>query len=354
MSDEIDFGKFLSELRKEKGYTQLQLAQIMHVTDKTISRWENNPGYLDIDTMKQLSDIFDITMDELYAAKRLGREMFIKQQRKKRILMAVIFFLLLIFFFLAFYFVVNYNSVKFYTLCIKNSNFDIRGGYYLETNDINLFQISEIEYLGNEKIDNVYIELYEEDGVSLYSGITKNDIKVELNKNIDVDKLHMKVTYTSDEEKYEEEFKIIYHIKFKNNRIIKDQQETARQDETEVSNDKINALKELGYEPYSNLIYLKTNEKQRQINTINKYFSINANTYTETVIMSKKVLEITYLLYSDYISFQLRDDQNIILEEFYYNFERDQIVCLTKRCGKWDEYIKDSKKEISSIEAIFK
>lgn len=35
-----EFGKFLCQLRKEKGLTQLQLAEKLNVTDKAISRWE--------------------------------------------------------------------------------------------------------------------------------------------------------------------------------------------------------------------------------------------------------------------------------------------------------------------------
>ena len=35
-------GKFISELRKERGLTQEQLAEILHVSNKSISKWENS------------------------------------------------------------------------------------------------------------------------------------------------------------------------------------------------------------------------------------------------------------------------------------------------------------------------
>lgn len=43
-----DFGNFLSQLRKEKGLTQMQLAQQLNVTDKAISRWETGKNFPDI------------------------------------------------------------------------------------------------------------------------------------------------------------------------------------------------------------------------------------------------------------------------------------------------------------------
>ena len=43
--DAKQVGLFIQELRKEKGITQKELADILHVSDKTISRWETGKGY---------------------------------------------------------------------------------------------------------------------------------------------------------------------------------------------------------------------------------------------------------------------------------------------------------------------
>ena len=47
----IDFGKMIVRLRKEKGMTQKQLAEMLNVSDKAVSRWENGKNYPDIETM---------------------------------------------------------------------------------------------------------------------------------------------------------------------------------------------------------------------------------------------------------------------------------------------------------------
>jgi len=69
-----EFGKFLSQLRKEKGLTQMQLAEKLNVTDKAISRWETGKNYPDIEIFEDLSNILDISISELLEAKRIEKE----------------------------------------------------------------------------------------------------------------------------------------------------------------------------------------------------------------------------------------------------------------------------------------
>ncbi len=69
-----EFGKFLSQLRKEKGLTQLQLAEKLNVTDKAISRWETGKNYPDIEIFEDLSKILDVSVSELLEGKRIEHE----------------------------------------------------------------------------------------------------------------------------------------------------------------------------------------------------------------------------------------------------------------------------------------
>lgn len=69
-----EFGKFLSHLRKEKGLTQMQLAEQLNVTDKAISRWETGKNYPDIEMFESLSNILDVSISELLEGKRIEKE----------------------------------------------------------------------------------------------------------------------------------------------------------------------------------------------------------------------------------------------------------------------------------------
>ena len=64
-------GKFISELRKEKGLTQQELADTLNVTDRAVSHWENGRRLPDISLLKELGEVFNVTIDELISGKRM-------------------------------------------------------------------------------------------------------------------------------------------------------------------------------------------------------------------------------------------------------------------------------------------
>ena len=74
-------GRFIAELRKQKGYTQKELAEKLMVTDKAISRWETGKGLPDTSLLKPLGDI----LSELLSG-RIIEEADMKDQTDKIIL----------------------------------------------------------------------------------------------------------------------------------------------------------------------------------------------------------------------------------------------------------------------------
>lgn len=63
-------GKFISELRKEKNITQMELADKLNITDKAISKWENGRCMPDISFLEELSKIFNVSVNELLNGER--------------------------------------------------------------------------------------------------------------------------------------------------------------------------------------------------------------------------------------------------------------------------------------------
>lgn len=64
-------GAFIAQLRKEKHYTQKELAQRISVSDKAVSRWETGKGFPETTLLKPLSDALGISIGELLAGERI-------------------------------------------------------------------------------------------------------------------------------------------------------------------------------------------------------------------------------------------------------------------------------------------
>lgn len=62
-------GLRIAEKRKEKGLNQIQLGEILNVSNRTVSKWEKGDGYPDITLLPAIADALDITIDELLTGK---------------------------------------------------------------------------------------------------------------------------------------------------------------------------------------------------------------------------------------------------------------------------------------------
>lgn len=67
-------GAFIAALRKANGMTQKDLAERLHVSDKTISRWERDDGAPDLSAIPVLAEIFGISCDELLRGERRSQQ----------------------------------------------------------------------------------------------------------------------------------------------------------------------------------------------------------------------------------------------------------------------------------------
>ncbi len=67
-------GMMISSLRKEKGMTQLELAERMGVTDKAVSKWERDLSFPDINSIPKLAEVFETSVDELMQVQTATKE----------------------------------------------------------------------------------------------------------------------------------------------------------------------------------------------------------------------------------------------------------------------------------------
>lgn len=83
--DPVTCGKFIARLRKNKNMTQEQLGEILGVTNKTISRWENGNYMPNIEMLALLSQTFGVSVNELISGECIPDEPFHKQANQNLI-----------------------------------------------------------------------------------------------------------------------------------------------------------------------------------------------------------------------------------------------------------------------------
>ncbi|MBQ9791554.1 MAG: helix-turn-helix transcriptional regulator [Clostridia bacterium] len=79
-------GKFIAEMRKEKKLTQVQLAEKLYVSEKTISKWECGKGFPDTTLMLPLCEALGISANELLTGKKIDSSEEYKEKAEDNLL----------------------------------------------------------------------------------------------------------------------------------------------------------------------------------------------------------------------------------------------------------------------------
>lgn len=76
------FGERITKLRKDRKWTQEDLAQKLNISAQAISKWETNAGYPDITLLPKIAEIFNTTIDDLLGQSRPVVEVIPEAERK--------------------------------------------------------------------------------------------------------------------------------------------------------------------------------------------------------------------------------------------------------------------------------
>ena len=191
--NDIDFASTIYNIRSERNLTQKQLAEIIGVSDRTISKWEQGDTVPDLYSIRNICNKLDVSPSSIVKSKKTFKD---RLNTLKRNAFKVFNYLLkniiiisfaITFFFLLIYFINNYNMVKVYNIKYESDNINIKHSYFIKTKSINLLTINKISL---DKIKytpkNIRIELYTYyygDKFILYEGNSLDDIYIEEAKN---------------------------------------------------------------------------------------------------------------------------------------------------------------------------
>lgn len=236
-----DFANTIYNIRKERDITQKELADLIGVSDRTISKWENGSTVPDLETIKKLCNELGISPDSIVKSEKNYKD---RLQDFKRMVGKFLNYILknifligfiVVFILLLAYFINNYNTIRIYNLTYESKNITFKDGYFFKTKVLNIITINNIKL---EKINyeptSTKIELYtylNGDKHVIYESDTLNNIYIEESKSYsdlltkDVienikNNLYIKIYTTDiDNNNYSYESKLILKQKLNNNKL---------------------------------------------------------------------------------------------------------------------------------------
>ena len=253
--DSIKVGNFITKLRKSKGLTQVELAKSINVTNKAISKWETGNGLPDVGLLYPLASALGVSVTELLAGEFMEGENFNKSNtdevtlrtlyyNKKKFmktirLIVISAILAIILVCLGWYFITSFNSIRVYRIKLDGENFWMNDGFFMKSNMKNVFQLTDLKYIGEEKLENnefrtkIYVKDEENnDELIIYDGIYVSPVYIYETDGYDEyftdryarllkDNLYIDIRYINEEGKIvKETHKLETTLEFANNKIL--------------------------------------------------------------------------------------------------------------------------------------
>lgn len=226
--DNEKVGKFIENLRKEKGLSQQDLAEKLSVSNQAVSKWESGKNLPDIAIQKQICEACNITLEELHAGERdiAKRKNTKKLKKENKIFLIIILFLIPIMTFFIVYFALNFRALKVYysNSNITNEENGVRANLLiLKLPRKLIIFINNIKPYNYEVKDSdlLDLKLYSGGKILLSSSMIKNDI-FEVETTQDIDRKNVRIVLKIDSvdgtsQTFERKMKLIRYEKDENN-----------------------------------------------------------------------------------------------------------------------------------------
>lgn len=148
----ISKGEYLSELRKKKNLTQKDLGDLIHYSDKNISKWEMNKSFPeDEKTLSALAEVLGVTVKDL---ERGGRKPLFETIYFKVIVILVVLVAVLV------SAISLFNKTFIYIIKTDNKDIYIENGNYIINHEYIHFSINSIDTNSTDEIDSIELFKY--------------------------------------------------------------------------------------------------------------------------------------------------------------------------------------------------
>ena len=386
-----EFATTIYRIRQERKLTQKEIGDIIGVSDRTISKWENGTTVPDLCQIRNICKKLEISPSLLIKSEKKLSDNITNLRRKiGKILNYILHNIFLITFILVFillllYFINNYNSIKIYDLKYNSENISFENGYLFKTKVTNILiindiKINKIKYnpidtkvklytlvngdkkiiYTSENLNNIYIE-ENKSGADLLSKDVIESIKQNLYLLIETtDENNNEYNYECQitfKEKYNNN-KLLYKSYIKNNSVdtldfpfdnLIESKEINNKSTKVMSknNNNANKLTSLGYEyDKENDIYKKYSDNSSKI----EYQHDTGNLIIEKQ-KNKKSKSIIYYPKAHLINLNALNDKSELLISLKYNVPLNKMECYKGNCENYRgdiNYILKVYREIST------
>lgn len=385
-----EFATTIYRIRQERKLTQKEIGDIIGVSDRTISKWENGTTVPDLCQIRNICKKLEISPSLLIKSeKKLSDDITNLRRGIGKILNYILHNIFLITFILVFmllllYFINNYNSIKIYDLKYNSENISFENGYLFKTKVTNILiindiKINKIKYNPIDTKVKIYT-LVNGDKKIIYTSENLNNIYIEENKSgadllskdvIESIKQNLYLLIeTTDENnnEYNYECQITFKEKYNNNKLLY------------KSYIKNNSVDTLGF-PFDNLTDSpKINNKSTKVmsknnNNANKltslgyeydkekdvYYKVDENTKIEYQVKTKNLTieksnnynlkSIKYFSNLQRVIVTILDDNSETIVNLKYNVPLNKMECYKGNCENYRSdinYILKVYREIST------
>lgn len=363
---ENKFGNYLGELRKDKNITQKDLATLLNVSDKAISRWERGHSKPDLEMIYQISKFYNVPFNKLIMVRvasehkedkivsSIINELSKIGTRKAKIIKTslLISIALVLFLIAAIIFTNSYNRFKVYKVYGENEYINKITGMYVETRLRDELVIGEIDFKNDNDInlDNVEVDIYfvknkKEYILQSYGRINNiyltDDqayIKIQDLSNY-ADNLYLRIKTELNNREYKEYIiKLEFILDFSNNKIFgKNEFKTEKLKIQKIDYSKIDIEEVLlnnGFEKNSgNILFKNSDNVQLTYRDDIKVFNYNFET-------KEAIYKYKYKLKDNIIDVSIYNNEDVLIENYIYDIDENKVKCIIGSCNNYKNILK--------------
>ena len=159
----MEFGEKIQRLRNQNKWTQEELAEKLYVSRTAVSKWESNKGYPNIDSLKDIAKLFNITIDELLSSEEIidiaRKENTSNIKKTNNLIYGLLDIISVLFIFLPLYAQKTESFVYSVSLISSNDMSNIiKISYIIILSTLSLIGIVELvlNFIDNKKIQKIF------------------------------------------------------------------------------------------------------------------------------------------------------------------------------------------------------